>query len=177
MRKEGQSLKSKPSQPQLFQTTTQSVTVCFSDSELWHFRFGHLPFEQLQHVGISHCNKARHGICQICPMAKLHRNSFSLSNTKCAFSFELIHVDIWGSYPHKTYNGFQYFWTIVDDHSRATWVHLMAHKSNAFPLLKAFVSFLEQQFDTHVKVIRSDNGMEFKDTSALEFCRTKGIVH
>ena len=51
------------------------------------------------------------------------------------------------------------------------------HKSNVFPLLKAFITFVEQQFDTHVKVIRSDNGMEFKDTSALEFCRTKGIVH
>jgi len=59
------------------------------------------------------------------------------------FCFELIHVDIWGPYPHKTYNVFQYFLTIVDDYSRATWVHLMAHKSNAFPLLKAFIIFVE----------------------------------
>ena len=45
----------------------------------------------------------------------------------------------------------------MDDYCRATWVHLMAHKSNTFPLVKAFVIFIEQQFDTHVKIIRSDN--------------------
>jgi len=60
------------------------------------------------------------------------------------FYFELLQVDIWGPYPQKTYNGSQYFLRIVDDYSRKTWVHLMAHKSIAFPLLRAFVSFIEQ---------------------------------
>ena len=53
----------------------------------------------------------------------------------------------------------------------------MAHKSNAFPLLKAFVLFVKQQFGTHVKIIRSDNAMEFKATSAVEFYTAKGIIH
>jgi len=48
----------------------------------------------------------------------------------------------------------------------------MAHKSNAFPLLKAFVIFVQTQFDAHVKVIRTDNGMEFKETSAMDFYKT-----
>jgi len=84
----------------------KDITVCFSVSELWHFRFGHLPFEQLQYVSIPHCNKARHGVCQICPKAKLHRNSFSLSNTRSLSYFQLIHVDIWGPYPHMAFNIF-----------------------------------------------------------------------
>ena len=65
----------------------------------------------------------------------------------------------------------------MDDHSRATWIHLLAHKSNAFPLLKAFVTFVENQFSASVKVIRSDNAMEFKDSSALVFYNVKGIIH
>ena len=53
----------------------------------------------------------------------------------------------------------------------------MAHKSNAFPLLKTFVTFVEKKFSTCVKVLRSDNGMEFKDHSATEFYKEKGIIH
>ena len=89
----------------------------------------------------------------------------------------MIHVDIWGPYPHKTHDGARFFLTIVDDCSRATWIHLLTHKSNAFPLLKAFVAFVGTQFGTAVKIIRSDNGLEFKDTSALEFYKANGIIH
>jgi len=53
----------------------------------------------------------------------------------------------------------------------------MAHKSNAFPLLKAFVISVENQFGVIVKVIVSDNGSEFKEQSALTFYKDKGILH
>jgi len=125
----------------------ENVTARFSIFELWHIRLGHLSFEQLKHIGVSDCNNFRHhGVCQICPMAKMHRNSFSLSNTRATTCFELLHVDIWGPYLHHTYNGSQYFHTIVDDQSREAWVHLMGCKSNALPLLKSFVLFVEKQF-------------------------------
>ena len=76
-------------------------------------------------------------------MAKMHRHSFPLSTTRAQHCFDLLYVDIWGPYPHsKMVPGF--FLTIVDDHSRATWVHLLAHKSNAFPLLRAFIIFVEK---------------------------------
>jgi len=43
----------------------------------------------------------------------------------------------------------------------------MSQKSNAFHLLQAFVTQMEKQFDATVKVIRSDNGLEFQDYNAL----------
>jgi len=49
-----------------------------------------------------------------------------------------------GPYPHSTYNGSKFFLAIVDGHSRATWVHRLAHKSNAFPLLKSICSLCEK---------------------------------
>ena len=99
------------------------------------------------------------------------------STTRALNYFNLLHVDIWGPYPHRTYNGSRFFLTIVDDHSRATWVHLLAYKSNAFSLLKAFVSFVKAQFGGTVQVIRSENGMEFQDDSALAFYGDKGILY
>jgi len=99
--------------------------ACFTASKLWHFRLGHLPFEQMKYVDLLESNNLKHhGVCQACPMAKLHRHGFPSSTTRTLNCFELLHVDIWGPYPHSTYNGSKLFLTIVDDHSQATWVHL-----------------------------------------------------
>ena len=110
-------------------------------------------------------------------MAKLHRQPFPLSTHIANSCFVILHVDIWGPYPHKTYDGAVYFLSIMDDKSRATWVHLMATKSVAFPLLKTFVTYVEKQYEATVKIIRIDTGLEFKDSSTLEFYKTQGIIH
>ena len=152
--------------------------ACFSDAELWYFRVGHLPFEQLKYVDGYICNNGRqHNICQICPMAKMHRSGFPLSTSRAKDIFDLLHVDICGPSPHSTCDGAKFFLTIVDDCSKATWVHLMAHKSNALSLLRAFLIFVKTQFGATVKVIRSDNGLEFKDKLALDFYKEKDIIH
>jgi len=91
----------------------------------------------------------------------MHRLPFPLCHYKTSSLFELLHVDIWGPHHLNTYNGCKFFFTIVDDFSRATWVHLLSHKSNATFLLQAFIVFVKKQFDAMVKVMRSDNGMEF----------------
>ncbi|XP_019168860.1 PREDICTED: uncharacterized protein LOC109164767 [Ipomoea nil] len=88
--------------------------------------------------------------------------------------FELIHLDIWGPFPVCSLQGQHYFLTIVDDYSRFTWLHLMRHKSEARPLIKAFYNYVVTQFSTKIKVIRSDNGAEFNMT---EFYAEKGILH
>ena len=94
---------------------------------------------------------------------------FPSSNPRASRIFELVHVDIWGAYKCATYNGHKYFLTIVDDYSRATWIHLTSTKSNALPLLQSFIAYVEIQFDLLVKTIRTDNGSEFKDGTTIQF--------
>jgi len=148
-----------------------------SEEDTWHFRLGHLSFERMKRLCLP-CNQKNHStICSICPKAKLHRKPFPLSNSRASKIFELIHVDIWGAYKCSTYNGYKYFLTIVDDYSRATWVHLMSCKNNAFPLLHTFIAYVEKQFAVSVKVIRSDNCLESKDRTAIQFYAEKGILH
>lgn len=145
----------------------------FSAAESWHFRLGHLSFDKMRCISLP-CDKRNHNIiCSICPRAKLHRQSFPLSSSRASRIFELVHVDIWGAYKCTTYNGYKYFLTIVDDYSRATWIHLMSTKSNAFPLLQSFVTYIENQFGLSVKTIITDNGLEFKDGTATQFYSQK----
>ncbi|XP_019261605.1 PREDICTED: uncharacterized protein LOC109239486 [Nicotiana attenuata] len=103
---------------------------------------------------------------------------FSASSTVSDSLFELIHVDTWGPYHTQSYFGAKYFLTIVDDHSRATWTHLLHSKSNAFTMLKAFISMVKTQFNLSVKKIRSDNALEIGlFNSALQYFSDNGIIH
>ena len=150
--------------------------VNFANNSLWHYRLGHpanLPFKMLSHViprAIHESNKP----CNICPLAKQHRLSFPHSTTMSAQPFELIHCDIWGPFSTKSLSGSSYFLTIVDDHTRFTWIHLLESKSQTRPHIQAFFNLVETQFQAKIKTLRSDNGVEF---NMHDFYASKGIVH
>ena len=67
---------------------------------------------------------------------------------------------------------------MVDDFSRCTWTHMMQSKTNnAIPIIKSLVSYAENQFNTRVKTIRTDNALELCEGVAKDFYTQKGIVH
>jgi len=53
------------------------------------------------------------------------------------------------------------FLTIVDDYSRYTWIFPLKQKSEVVKILEDFVVFIQTQFETIIKVIRSDNRTEY----------------
>lgn len=65
----------------------------------------------------------------ICHLAKQKCLPFPNSQIHASCFFELIHVDIWGPIAHTSLDGFNYFLTMVDDHTHFTWVHLLQNKS------------------------------------------------
>ncbi|GKB69904.1 retrovirus-related pol polyprotein from transposon TNT 1-94, partial [Tanacetum coccineum] len=128
-----------------------------------HMSSGHLPVSKMKHI---QCNDVPTmneigSICLTCPVAKLNRLPFSLSDSHSSTAFHLIHMDTWGPYKVPTNGKFRYFLTIVDDSSRATWTYLMVNKSDAFAILKTFLKVVELQFNAKVKCVRSDNALEF----------------
>lgn len=66
---------------------------------------------------------------------------------------------------------------MVDDYNRATWVHLLCSKSNTLQVIKAFVQLIENQFQTIIKTLRSDNSLEISSNEAVNFYQSKGIIH
>ncbi|XP_019248810.1 PREDICTED: uncharacterized protein LOC109228085 [Nicotiana attenuata] len=51
------------------------------------------------------------------------------------------------------------------------------YKSETIVFLKQFISMVKTQFDTCVKVVRTDNGKEFFNTQWNEFLLSQGIIH
>ena len=86
----------------------------------------------------------------------------------------MIHVDIWGSYSIPSIHSYKYFLTIVDDYSSYIWIFLLKQESEVVKILKNFVVFVQTQFETTIKIIKSNNGTEFFLTN---FFVNKGIVH
>lgn len=145
-----------------------------------HNRLGHIPFVRMKDMSSIPCtfSTKQPFLCPICPLARQSRLPFPDSSIKTTHPFQLIHVDTWGPYATPIHNGCRYFLTIVDDFTRATWTHLMGSKSNAFPLIKAFIAMIKTQFQSMVQTIRSDNAFELGSSSCgSNFFAENGILH
>lgn len=148
------------------------------DYTLWHSRLGHAPVSKLKFMDcVRSCTLNADKVCLTCPMAKFTRLPFSLSESHAAAPFDLVHTDIWGPYRVCTRQKFKYFLTIVDDYSRMTWLYLIQHKSDYLKTMELFHCYVQKQFGSAIKVIRSDNAREFDDMDCKKFFQLQGIVH
>ncbi|GJQ94003.1 retrovirus-related pol polyprotein from transposon TNT 1-94 [Tanacetum coccineum] len=152
----------------------------FSDSyNLWHHRLGHVSDSNLKHIPCVYVTKTNAKLvsCMSCPMAKFAKLPYTLSESHALEPFNLIHIDIWGPYKVATNGKYKYFLTIVDEFSRATWIYLLVQKSDACSVLVAFFKFVQTQFDKKVKIVRSDNALEFLKGSLGPYMTEQGIEH
>ncbi|GJU18512.1 putative ribonuclease H-like domain-containing protein [Tanacetum coccineum] len=56
-----------------------------------------------------------------------------------------------------------------------SWVFFLATKDETSGILKTFITGIENQINHKVKIIRCDNGIEFKNNDMNQFCGMKGI--
>lgn len=102
------------------------ITTTSSDFKLWHLRLGHVPDNILQHMHITTISSLSNKSCPVCPISKQYKLSFPKhSRSVSSDFFDLIHMNIWGSYHIVTNTGCKYFLTMIDDYTKATWVFLM----------------------------------------------------
>uniref|UniRef100_A0A2N9EVF0 Integrase catalytic domain-containing protein n=1 Tax=Fagus sylvatica TaxID=28930 RepID=A0A2N9EVF0_FAGSY len=91
-------------------------------------------------------------------------------------SFDLIHSDIWGPSPTATVGGSKYFVIFVDDFSRYTWIYLMHNRSELAQIYRTFAQMISTQFSKTIKIFRTDNAMEYRDSQFLDFIHTQGTL-
>nr|GEZ72629.1 putative ribonuclease H-like domain-containing protein [Tanacetum cinerariifolium] len=114
--------------------------------------------------------------CVACKKGKQHRAS---CKTKPVSSIDQplfrLHMDLFRPTFVKNLNKKSYCLVITDDYTRFTCVFFLATKDETSPILKTFITGLENQLSLKVKVIKSDNGTEFKNSDLNQFCGLKGI--
>lgn len=125
-----------------------------ANSNIWHARMGHVPANVLKQFPVEYANKIV-DVCDSCYFAKQSRIPFPDSDTQSSNLFDLVHADLWGPYRFKTYDNCHMFLTLVEDNSRTTWVYLLSDKASVSTILKHFVAYIQTQFHTTLKVLRS----------------------
>lgn len=132
-------------------------------SSVWHQRSGHLTNEVLSVMlaksQVSHTLDDFQSLCTSCIHGKMSRKPFFVKVTRCIFSFDRIHTDIWGPSPVKSIEG--YSTVFVDDCTRFVWIFPLFNKSEVFNIFVKFYKFIEVQFRVKIKSLQSDSGGEF----------------
>nr|GEW79255.1 hypothetical protein [Tanacetum cinerariifolium] len=153
------------------------------ESNLWHRRLGHVNFKNINKLvkgnlvrGLPTKVFENQNNCVACMKGKQHRASCKTkpvsSVTQPLFR---LHINLFGPTFVKSLSKKCYCLVITDDYSRFTWVFFLATKDETSSILKNFVTGLENQLSLRVKVIKSDNGTEFKNSDLKQFCEIKGI--
>ncbi|GJU01968.1 putative ribonuclease H-like domain-containing protein [Tanacetum coccineum] len=135
-----------------FKLPDESLTCLFAnatndESKMWHRRLGHINFKTI--------NKLVKGNLVRGLPSKIFENDHSC--VACQ-------------------KGKQHKVTLVtDDYSRFSLVFFLAKKDETCGILKDFITGIENQLDHKVKIIRCNNGTEFKTYEMNQFCEIKGI--
>ena len=114
--------------------------------------------------------------CISCQLAKQPALSFNNSDSFSHVSFDLIHFDILGPSPIATIGGFKYFVIFVDNFSRYTWIYLMHNHSELAQIYRTFAQMISIQFSKTIKIFRTDNSMEYRDSQFLDFIYTQDTI-
>ncbi|GJV87326.1 putative ribonuclease H-like domain-containing protein [Tanacetum coccineum] len=153
------------------------------ESKLWHRRLGHINFKNLNKLvkgnlvrGLPSKVFKNDHTCVACHKGKQHRASCKAKLERLIIEpLHTLHMDLFGPTSVKSINHASYCLVITDDCTRFSWVFFLASKDETSGILQTFIRQIENQLSHRVKIIRSDNGTEFKNRDMLEFCGNKGI--
>ncbi|GJT52938.1 putative ribonuclease H-like domain-containing protein [Tanacetum coccineum] len=134
------------------------------ESKLWHRRLGHVNFKTMNKLVKGNLKGKQHkASCKAKLMSSISQ------------PLQMLHMDLFGLTSVRSINHKTYCLIVTDDFSRFSWVFFLVFKDETSGILKRFITEIENQLNHKVKVIRCDNGTEFKNREMNEFCRLKGI--
>ncbi|GJY31338.1 putative ribonuclease H-like domain-containing protein [Tanacetum coccineum] len=153
------------------------------ESKLWHRRLGHVNFKNINKLVKGHLVRGlpskvfvNDHTCVACKKGKQHKASCKAKLERIIRKpLELLHMDLFGPVFVESINKKRYCLVVTDDFSRFSWVFFLATKDETSEILCKFIIGLENQLNHNVKIIRCDNGTEFKNHAMNEFCAKKGI--
>lgn len=152
---------------------------------LWHRRLAHINSQDM--------NKMKNGIveglsydgsfditkaeCTTCCEGKQMRLPFSHVGERSTKSCHRIHSDLCGPMEVNSLNGSRYFMLFVDDYSRMTFIYFLKQKSEALTRFKEFKSMVENQRGETIKILHTDNGLEYCSKEFENYLKQYGIIH
>ena len=112
-----------------------------------------------------------------CLNGKMHQSPFPTFDFHVSSPLELVHSDVWSPTPVTSTNDFcvlcSLCWCLFQIHMALS-LKTQVWCSGCFKYFKATV---ENQLNSKIKILRTDNGGEFTFNAFKLFCSSHGIIH
>lgn len=166
-------------QPSQTDKSFANIAVNREPLRIWHERLGH---QHLAHVRKFLSDNSIEFIdekfdCDGCAYGKQHRLSFKLREEKSTACGQIIHSDLVGPLEVDSLGGRKYFLMFKDDYSHFRFVYFLKHKSEVIGKMKFVIKMTEKQFGHPIKILQTDNGLEFVNKEVSELLEENGIRH
>nr|GEY30486.1 hypothetical protein [Tanacetum cinerariifolium] len=160
------------------------VAKAFADEcMLWHKRLGHLNLKTMNKLvrhnlvrGLPTKYFENDHTCTACLKGKQHKVSCkSKLVNSVSKPLHTLHIDLFGLTSVSSISHKWYCLVVTDDFSRFTWTFFLKTKDETSGIIRKFITEIENLKDLKVKIIRCDNGGEFRNKEMNDFCLRKGI--
>jgi transposase InsO family protein len=119
--------------------------------------------------------KPTNTLCKHCQQGKKTKTRFKLKEYSMTRPLEIVHTDIFGPTTTKGLKGDKYFMLLVDDYTRMNVVFFLKNKLEAFENFKIYKEMVENEMDSKIKCLRSNNGGDFTSKEFMDYCSSHGI--
>ncbi|GJZ22748.1 retrovirus-related pol polyprotein from transposon TNT 1-94 [Tanacetum coccineum] len=154
-------------------------------SWLWHQRLSHLNFDTINDLAkndlVTGLPKLRYHKEHLCPSCEKVKTKKAPHPPKpvpnSTQRLHLLHMDLCGPMRVTSINEKRYVLVIVDDYSCYTCVHFLRSKDDAPEEIKTFLKKITILLQAPVIIVRTKNGIEFKNQVLQEYFKSVGISH
>jgi len=170
--------------PTIAETGTALAAVGKPTAAMWHHRFAHLGVTSLKRTAGAVAGmdldkgelaSLRATPCPPCIEGQMTRAPFPTLRTRTTAPLQVVHTDVAGPMEVPTPAGNTFFVGVIDDYTRFKSVFPIQTKGLAKEAVMTVVSRWENQTGHTVKVIRSNNGLEYTGTALSAWTAAKGI--
>ena len=150
-----------------------------STLKLWHERLVHQNCEHVKQLLIRNNIKVKDidFFCEACVYGKIHRLPFKMSESKSKQVGDLIHADVCGPMEIESLGGSCYLLLFKDDYSSYVIIYYLKNKSEVSKCFEGFILKKKNETGKIIKILRTDNGLEFINNKMSELTQKYGIKH
>ncbi|KAI3735223.1 hypothetical protein L6452_14714 [Arctium lappa] len=128
--------------------------------------------------GLPELKYVKEYLCAACEKGKMKRATHNPKPESSTSSpLELLHINLCGPMRTQSINGKKYVLVIVDNYSRYTWVKFLRSKEETPDAIIIFLKTTQVNLQKTVKLLRTDNGTEFKNKVFEDYLKSVGITH
>ena len=161
----------------------EEVNSAVVDTKTWHERLGYInlrAMKDLISIDLAHGVQVKHAeeyFCEDCQFDKSHKLPFKKEVEKNTEPGEMVHSDVCSPMKETSLGGARFFVTFKDDATGYRHAYFLMHKSDVLDRFDIYKREIRNKFGRPIRILRSDNGLEYVNKSMRTHLQSLGIIH